>query len=478
MTYPVSCTRFEGSGTSPGSNETSMKLRTRIAVIAAAAVAVAVLLASIGAYFAARNELIDEIDESLVELATEAQGFTGLFQLIGEASPRRGPFDRESGFEVIYLQVFAAGVEPIAPQEQRLDLPIDASDLEVVARERSAFIRDVTTDDGDRLRMITAPVDSPRLVEGTTVQIARSLTEVDRALKGLTTLLFVVGAGGVGLAALLGLAVARSALGPISRLTKAAEHVAETQELAAQIEVDREDEIGRLAVSFNAMLSALEESRVQQHRLVRDASHELRTPLTALRTNIEVLNRTKDLDADQRAELLDDVTFELEQLTDLVTELVDLATDAQTSSEPIVDLELDELVRRTVDRFSRRTGRTVELATEPTSISGRAGMLERAVSNLLENAHKWSPKDGAIEVRLSAGTLSVRDHGPGIADEDRPHVFDRFYRSVGARSKPGSGLGLSIVKQVVDDHGGDVFAETVEDGGARVGFAIPVGVGD
>jgi len=450
-----------------------MKLGTRIALIASVAVAVAVVLASAGAYFAARNELLDGVDESLVDLANEAQDVRGFIGIVGPFD--RNPIRTSSGFDVVYIQAFGKDLNPERPQNQAVDLPVGDVERMIVSRTRGAVIRTVSVE-GHNLRMITAPLTGPAWEEGATIQIARSLGEVDRALKGLTALLVFVGAGGVVVAGLLGLVVARSALGPIGRLTEAAEHVAETQELASRIDVDRDDEIGRLAVSFNAMLSALEESKVQQRRLVRDASHELRTPLTALRTNIEVLNRNSGLDAVQRRRLLDDVTFELEQLSDLVTELVDLATDAQTSSEPVVDVLLDEVVRRTVARFERRTGRRVSVEIEPTETTGRAMMLERAVSNLLENAHKWSPPDGAIEVTLVDGRLSVRDHGPGIAEEDRPHVFDRFYRSVDARSKPGSGLGLSIVKQVVDDHGGDVFAEEPEDGGARVGFAIPVGV--
>lgn len=459
-----------------------MKLRTRIAVIAATAVAVAVLLASIGAYFAARNELVDQIDESLIALAKDAQ--EGRF----DADVVFAPFQRRFGggsqqFDLVYSQVLAPGVDPLRAPGQPA-LPVDNLDRAVIERDRGEVVRTIEID-GEQWRMITAPLEGEVelirgirgvFAEGVTVQFARSMDEIDGALQGLTALLLFVGLGGVGLAALLGLVVARGALGPIARLTKAAEHVAETQELAARIEVDRDDEVGRLAMSFNAMLSALEESRLQQRRLVRDASHELRTPLTALRTNVEVLNRATDLTDEQRREMLDDVTFELEQLSDLVTELVDLATDAAVSTEAPTEFALDELVRRSIDRFSRRTGRAVDAELEPTPIVGRAGMLERAVSNLLENAHKWSPPEGVIEVSLTEGRLSVRDHGPGIAEEDRPLVFDRFYRSVDARSTPGSGLGLSIVKQVVDDHGGDVFAEAPEDGaGARVGFAIPVG---
>jgi two-component system sensor histidine kinase MprB len=285
--------------------------------------------------------------------------------------------------------------------------------------------------------------------------------------------LALVSVGGIGVAAGLGLVVARSAVGPIGRLTKAAEHVAETQEFEAHIEIDRDDEIGRLASSFNSMLAALEESRLQQQRLVHDAGHELRTPLTALRTNIELLAKADELPAGQRRDLLDDVTFELKELSNLVTEVVDLATDAATTDEALVTLRLDELVERVVVRARRRTGREIVADLESWRVEGRRVMLERAVANLIDNAVKWSPSDTAVEVSLVEGRLEVWDHGSGIAASDRPRIFDRFFRSDTARGTPGSGLGLSIVKRVAEDHGGSVHVGESDGGGAVVGFSLP-----
>jgi two-component system sensor histidine kinase MprB len=445
-----------------------MTLRTRIAVLAASAVAVTVLLASAGAYFTARNQLLDEVDRSLDELAGQVQALPGLLVL-----PRanRGPFARDVGFEVIYLQLIFEEGDPQIPAGQNLNLPLQDADRDVASRIRPAIIRSVTVDD-NHLRMVTVPLTGRGLTGGA-LQIARSLEEVDNSLDGLAVRLGIAGVGGVALAAALGLVVSRRVVRPLERLTDAAEHVAATQELAAHIDIDGSDEIGRLAVSFNAMLSALEESRSQQRRLVRDASHELRTPLTALRTNIEVLHRRDELTEAQRRELLDDATFELAQLSELVTELVDLATEAGAGDEPPVDIALDELVDRAVARFERRTGREVTVDLEPMPVSGHSGLLERAVSNLLDNADKWNPPGAAIDVTLRAGRLSVRDRGPGIDEADRPKVFDRFYRSVSARTTPGSGLGLSIVNQVVADHGGEVFVDAPPDGGAVVGFTLP-----
>ena len=305
------------------------------------------------------------------------------------------------------------------------------------------------------------------------LQVARSLDEVDEALQGLTAVLVIVSIGGAVLAGVLGLVVARSALRPLGRLTRAAEHVAETQELESHIEVDREDEVGRLAEAFNAMLAALEQSRIQQQRLVRDAGHELRTPLTALRTNVEVLARAEGMPPEDRRELLADVTLELGELSNLVTELVDLAIDPGNAEEPVVNVRLDEIVERVADRYRRRSNTDIQVVSEDSCVTGRPAMLERAVSNLVDNATKWNINGKPIEVTVAAGTVSVRDHGPGISDEDKPRIFDRFYRADTARTTPGSGLGLSIVKLTANEHDGSVFIDDAEDGGAIVGFTIP-----
>ncbi len=443
-----------------------MKLRTRIALVASVAVAVGVVLASIGAYFATRNELRNQVDESLIEVAEQARGFQGLVSTLGAPGFGRGRlFEPRTAFDAVYVQALLLDGNAVYPSNQDLILPIDDGDIGVVAGGEP-ILRDLDVG-GRHLRMITTAHSFGA------VQIARSLDEVDEALSGLTVVLALVSLGGIGVGAALGLVVARSALGPIGRLTKAAEHVAETQELGAHIEVDRDDEVGRLADSFNSMLAALEESRQQQHRLVHDAGHELRTPLTALRTNIDLLARAQDLPADQRASLLDDVTFELKELSNLVTEVVDLATDAATTDEILVDVQFDELIERVVDRARRRTDREITTDLSPWSIEGRRVMLERAVANLIDNADKWSPDGAAVEVSLSGGRFEVRDHGPGIDTADLSRVFDRFYRSDSARSTPGSGLGLSIVKRVAEDHGGTVHAAGADGGGAVVGFSIP-----
>jgi two-component system sensor histidine kinase MprB len=302
--------------------------------------------------------------------------------------------------------------------------------------------------------------------------VARPLTEVDRALAGLALSLFVIGGFGAILAGVAGLAIGRSALRPIDDLTRAAERVARTQELGEHIEVEGDDEVARLAATFNAMLAALEESRLQQRRLVRDAGHELRTPLTALRMNVELLARPDGISEEVRRELVAAAVEEVEALSVLVNEVVDLAGD-RYADEPMETVDLGVVVAASVDRCRRRSGREVDVAGEGMAVSGRPSAIARAIDNLLDNAVKWSPSDTPIEVTVTAGRVAVRDHGPGISAEDRPRVFDRFYRSSAARALPGSGLGLAIVKQVAEDHGGTVFVEDAPGGGAVVGLALP-----
>jgi two-component system sensor histidine kinase MprB len=249
--------------------------------------------------------------------------------------------------------------------------------------------------------------------------------------------------------------------------------VTETQDLAHRIDVHGRDELARLGTSFNTMLGALEESQRAQRQLVADASHELRTPLTSLRTNIEVLARRKDLPDEKRSALLQDLTGQLEELSSLVTNLVELAGERSPDLEA-TETQLDVLTQEAVERAQRLSPQVrITAQLEESVVEAIPSRLERAIANLLDNAVKWSPPDGAIEVGVAHGEVTVRDHGPGIAAEDLPFVFDRFYRAPSARRLPGSGLGLSIVRQVVDEHGGTVTIERPEDGGTLVRLRLP-----
>ena len=443
-----------------------MSLRARIATVAAAAVALAVIAVSVSAFLAARIELRAEVDSGLLERTMIVEEAVEEFEQITGDRPFRLPpgilGNVRSDFDVVYYQLNLPNGRVIVPQGQPALPAVDARSM-----LDGAVLSDETVD-GVHVRM--ASVDAGRLG---VVQIARPLTEVDATLSGLAVILLAIGVIGTLLAGVIGLLIARSALKPIGHLTAAAEHVAETRDLGSRIEIASKDEVGSLAGSFNAMLAALDESRSQQRRLVRDAGHELRTPLTALRTNIELLAKSDQLGDEVRNELVAAANAEVIDLSALVTEIVDLASD-RYAELPIERVALEDVVEVSVTKARRRGESDITLTRTTSPVMGRPAALERAVDNLLDNAHKWNDPSKPIEVEVSDGRVSVRDQGPGIPTEERELVFDRFYRSVVARSTPGSGLGLSIVKQIAEDHGGEVFVESAAGGGAIVGFHVPV----
>ena len=305
------------------------------------------------------------------------------------------------------------------------------------------------------------------------MQGVTSLEEVDHTLGRLAVALILVSIGGIAIAVVLGWMVARTALRPVRTLTKTAEHVARTRDLSRRIEAEGTDELSRLGASFNTMLEALEDSQRAQRQLVADASHELRTPLTSLRTNMEVLSDVEALSDEDRRRLVHDVVAQLDELTVLITDLVDLARGDERV-EVTQDVRLDMLVAEAVERAQRHASdKRFNLDLQPSLVVGVPGRLDRAVANLLDNAAKWSPPGGEIDVTVKGGEVTVRDRGPGIDDADLPFVFDRFYRAPGARGLPGSGLGLAIVRQVANLHGGEVVAERAEGEGALIRLRFP-----
>jgi two-component system sensor histidine kinase MprB len=307
---------------------------------------------------------------------------------------------------------------------------------------------------------------------GWAIMLALPLHDVDTSLGRIRRILLGIAAAGIGIAVMLALLVTRTVLRPVRRLTEASEYVTETRDLTSRIEVSGDDELGRLATSFNTMLGALEESLRAQRQFVSDASHELRTPLTSLRTNIEVLASGR-LPEGERDKLLADVVEQLDEMSTLVSELVLVARgDAPSGQREVV--RLDELVLESVER-ARRNSPAVQFETSlyESTVEGVPAALERAVGNLLENAAKWSPPGGTVEVAVTDHEVRVRDHGPGIDESDVPFVFDRFYRAPSARNMPGSGLGLAIVRQVAEAHGGEVLVEHPAGGGTTMRLKLP-----
>lgn len=438
-----------------------MTFRTRIAVSAAAAVALTVVVASIVLYLVAREQLRAPVDEALETRAAEIS-LQRLGILPGQGGEDylavRGDFGEARG----YVQLVRTDGSVLLPPRQDVAIPVDDDVLAVAGQEGAAFWRDVTIE-GTHLRVFAFAYGPD-----SAVLVARPLTEVDESLRRIGLVLLLIAAGGIIVAAGLGLVVARAALSPVRQLTETVEHVSETQDLSERIEVSGNDELSRLAISFNTMLGALEESTRAQRQLVADASHELRTPLTSVRTNIEVLAGDRMLAPEDRARLLTDVVEQLGEMTTLISELIELARAEQVAAEP-EEVRLDLLVADAVERARRNRPEVVyTVDLEPATVPGVPATLERAVGNLLDNAAKWSPAGGEVEVAVRDGRLIVRDHGPGIADEDLPYVFDRFYRARAARGLPGSGLGLAIVRQVAESHGGGVVAERAEGGGTRM----------
>jgi two-component system sensor histidine kinase MprB len=440
-----------------------MSLRRRIAFTAAAAVAVAVALGSVVAYVVVRDTLRGQIDASLHSAPMPMAGERILVEPPPGGEARLDALERPAVFAQL---VNGDRLIAMAGDERRLG---DREQVQAVADgRREAFFTDEEVD-GVHVRVYTRQAEP-----GLALQLARPLTEVDRALSSLRLGLGLVSISGILLAAFLGRLATRHAVRPVTDLTETAEHVARTRDLSKRIEAEGGDELARLAASFNTMLVALDDSQRAQRRLVADASHELRTPLTSLRTNLEVLGSPHELAPGDRERLRADLVAQLEELSELVGDLVELARDGEPSGEPHEPLRLDELVESAVER-ARRHAPAVDFAVElePCIVTGARGRIDRAVANLLDNAAKWSPPGGPVEVALHDGELTVRDHGPGIAPEDLPHVFDRFYRAAAARGRDGSGLGLAIVRHVAEGHGGTVAAEPAAGGGALLRLALP-----
>ncbi|MBN9105051.1 MAG: HAMP domain-containing histidine kinase [Propionibacteriaceae bacterium] len=305
--------------------------------------------------------------------------------------------------------------------------------------------------------------------------LGRPLGPTDEILRILAFSLLTFGLLAVLLAGATGWVIAREGLRPIQRLTEAVIRVTETDQLEA-IEPGGMDELTDLTGAFNTMMRSLRSSRERQRRLIADAGHELRTPLTSLRTNVELLiadDRQGMLPDGARGEILRDIAAQLGEFTQLIGDLVHLSRDDRVEAHP-EPINLQDVVNNALTRARRRgPGLVFDVETEPLYLLGEPDSLERAITNLLDNAVKFSPPGGRITVRLAGDRLRISDEGPGIAEADLPHVFDRFYRSDQARTTPGSGLGLSIVAQTIKAHGGWVKAGRSAAGGAEFTIRLP-----
>jgi two-component system sensor histidine kinase MprB len=444
-----------------------MTLRVRLALALGLLTAAAVSAMAFVGYRTTSTRLYDEIDRSLTSSASRFADPDGNYaRLVCGQISQNEPVD-EGQRELADLpgttvQCLDSTAKAYAVSSNDV-IPVDAIDARLATSGGATTIRTAGDD-----RIITVP-----LAGGGAVQLARDLDEVNRVLATLRTRFAIIGAIVTGLAALVGWVIARRVTRPVERLTSATESIVESGRLDADVPTGGRDETGRLAASFATMLRTLRESRQQQQRLAQDAGHELRTPLTSLRTNVEVLRRYPDLPAGTRDEVLADVDSELRELSHLTNELVALASE-ETDDEPEQEVDLAQLARRAAARAQRRRHRPVVVAGTGSSIvMGKPRQLLRVVDNLLDNACKFDSSDAPIEVTVGPGTLTVRDHGIGIDQADIGRLFDRFYRAPAARTMPGSGLGLSIARDIVIAHGGELSAVAEPGGGASFTVSLP-----
>ncbi len=440
-----------------------MSFRLRLTILASLAVAAAIVGTSFVVYYTDRAELLGQVDSDLRStlalpplngvVAVKSTGFGRLVvagNVGGSSASRkiRQVPPPPGVFKVLLPRVSAAVQASVVPRRA------GAAPASGAPRFSTTTTRGVPT------RVLTVLLPTAK------VTVSRSLVEVDHNLARLRWLLVFICLGGIGAAAILGALVSGRAVAPLRRLTETTERIVETGDLSERTGQRGRDEISRLSIRLDELLAGLESSLRTQRQLVADASHELRTPITTLRANIGLLARPGALQESDREELLADVQDELEAMTSLVGELIELARGEERDVAPR-EFRLDEIVQTVVDRTAKRApGLSFRTRLEPSVVTGIPERVERAVSNLLDNARKWSPSGEVVDVAVHDGLIEVRDHGPGIAAEDLPLVFNRFYRSPQARGMPGAGLGLAIVKQIADAHGGSVAVDHAPDGGA------------
>jgi len=438
--------------------------RFRVIAATVGAAAIAVILACFASYITTRTALLHSVDESLIQASRQA--------------PSIRYDDRVTGS---YSEI----VLPSGSTLPTSNVPIDATITSVARGKSSRVIRTVAFG-GQSYRELITPLPAGSVVscptgvceiQTTSAQLfVVDITGQVNELSQLVKTLMLVAAGGLLLAMGLGLFLARQALHPLEEVTNEIETVATTNDLRYRLAEGDEDELGRLRRVFNQLLGSVESSQAVQRQLVLDASHELRTPLTSLRTNAQVISRAGNLSGDDLHKITDDMVTQVDELAGLVTDLGELASGERFDGD-LDTLRLDDCVDECVETartYARIRDITIGVEIEPSLVRGRHDRLNRAISNLLTNAVKFTPAGGRIGVKSAHGSITVSDSGPGIDEDDRQYVFDRFWRSPSARALPGSGLGLSIVAQVVAELQGTVAVD--QDpvlGGARFTIHLP-----
>jgi two-component system sensor histidine kinase MprB len=433
-----------------------VSLRWKIALALAGLTFVASAVVGIAVYRVTKDRLLTEIDRSLADVNPRPGRGPFEFDQLGDRGPLRG-------FEAQLVLTDGTVAETTFESAVSSNDLVDAAAS--VAGRPGISTYDTVAVNGDDYRVRTVGI--PR----GSFQVARSLDETQRILRGLRARTIALALIVAGIAAAVGVLIANSVTGPLRRLTAAAEHVGTTGRLDAPVGTAGDDEVGRLSSAFDRMLVALASSREQQRRLVQDAGHELRTPLTSIRTNLDVMRRHPDLSATDREAVVADIHAEVEQLTELVDEIVAVSV-GDIVDEPREPLDLADLATDVAARYQRRSGRDIVVVAETTPVVAQRAAVQRALSCLLDNATKFDPSGAPIEVSVRDRGIAVADRGMGIPDKELALVFERFHRAEEARTMPGSGLGLSIVRDVAERHGGSVFARNRDGGGAVIGFRL------
>ena len=493
-------------GRRPGGLLRRLTLQGRFALLAALAVSVAVVCAAVISYFLVADQLNTQLDNQLKGPSTNAQPHDGNGPGGPGGSPSNGTGNQPTPAQAqqepgTTLNNCLAGVSKdftlpgwlgrsgatvvsntsgkscTVPLNSTYNLgkTASATQIAVAQGKEDKVFYDTYSTDGTHVRVY---VTKSTAQSGYAISYVADLSSMDSSLHSLAIGLSFAGLGGIMLAAAAGFLVARSALKPVRRLTRAAEHVAATDDLSVQLPVDGADELSRLGKAFNRMTKSLAGSRERQQRLIADAGHELRTPLTSLRTNVDLLLRSRRtgraLPPGREQTMLESVDQQLHELSGLVTDLLELSRNAEGGMRRTMRVPLHESVGRAVERARLRgPGLEFDVEIEPWFVNGEPTGLDRAVVNLLDNAVKFSPAGGRVTVRLDKGQYTVRDQGPGIDPADLPRVFERFYRSDSARQLPGSGLGLAIVAQIAEETGGKIVLEPAVGGGTLARLILP-----
>lgn len=448
-------------------------LQGRIALLTGASVALSVLFVGGAGFLVARLSLVDQLDRDLIRTAQQvADGLSADINTLDSFTPET------LGSSGALLSVVTARGGVQGPSSQQVELPLTAEQVAIARLQSDTAVQTLTASNGVEYRVVSVPFSSvtERSVSNNAVVYGRPTEGLQSTLGSMWSVMLVAGLLGVVTTTLAALWTAQAVLAPVRRLSQAVKNVTQTDQLNP-IRIYGRDDLGELTQSFNTMLKSLQQSREQQRQLIADAGHELRTPLTSMRTNVELLvadERSGMLPPGARSDILGDVAAQLGEFTALVGDLVSLTRDdhLQRPHEPV---DLADVVHASVQRAQRRgPGLVFDVETDRSQIMGDPSTLERAITNLLDNAVKFSPPGSTVRVRLEKGVITVIDSGPGIAEEDLPHIFDRFYRSDRARNTPGTGLGLSIVAHTVDAHHGTVRASNHLDGGAQFTMRLPL----